>query len=263
MPGSPVAQGFNPASAALKGRERGDDILVERLAEGARLVRVIEHRGAAHCRWQSGDEVGDAERSVQLDPQHANFRRRSKARDRHSDGGGAGPHDDDDPLGIGGPVILEQLAVAAGERRKPAHHALHHAGRVQVEAIHGLAVLKEHVWVLRGGADDRAIAQLVGDRCLRFVAVDHCPVRRHRFPPLNQGAASGVLRPGDACGVVLQGIEPGGGRRAGCGGEVFAAAAEKSPVPPPVVSNLHRFCEGAQCGVAGTPVAQTVSVPVR
>ena len=41
----------------------------------------------------------------------------------------------------------------------------------------------------------------------------------------------------------FHGVEPGAASRGRHGGDVFAAAAEKSPVPPSVVSNLRSFCE--------------------
>src|SRR5437762_6410757 len=93
------------------------------------LVRFISLPIARTIDGRTATEVGNAEGPEQLARQHAHFRRRSKARDRRADGGGARPHDDENALGVWRAVVLEQVVRAGGEGGEAIHRALHDADR--------------------------------------------------------------------------------------------------------------------------------------
>ena len=72
-------------------------------------------------------------------------------------GFGAGAHDDDDALGVGGAVVVEQVIGAAGLRGKAIHDRLHNARNRRMEGSAGFARLEEDVGILRGAANEGAV----------------------------------------------------------------------------------------------------------
>ena len=70
---------------------------------------------------------------------------------------GAGTHEDDDALGVGRTVVVEQAIGAAGLLGEAIHDGLHDAGNRIVEGRAGFARLEEDVGVLRGAAKNRAV----------------------------------------------------------------------------------------------------------
>ena len=58
------------ASPSIASRERRDDLEVERLADGARLLRAVEDRDRPHRRRQGGDDLLGRERLEEADAQH-------------------------------------------------------------------------------------------------------------------------------------------------------------------------------------------------
>ena len=86
----------------------------------------------------------------------------------------AGAHDDDDALGIGRAVVVEEVIGAAGLDGKAVHDRLHDAGNGRMEGRAGFARLEEDVGILRGAADEGAIGResvlAEGDEVL---VVDH------------------------------------------------------------------------------------------
>ncbi len=65
-------------------------------------------------------------------------------------GFGAGPHDDDDPLGLGVTRVLEEAVLPAGARSEPRHQLLHDVRAGAVEEVGCFARLEERIGVLRG-----------------------------------------------------------------------------------------------------------------
>ena len=63
-----------------------------------------------------------------------------------------GAHGDDDPVGVRGAVVVEELVVGAQLLVDLAHVLLHHGGQSVVVLVAGLAVLEEDVAVLVGAA---------------------------------------------------------------------------------------------------------------
>ena len=72
---------------------------------------------------------------------------------------GAGAHHDDDALGVGRADVIEQVILAAGERRELVHRVLHDGGGGEVVRIAGFARLEVDVGILRGAADDRTVGR--------------------------------------------------------------------------------------------------------
>jgi hypothetical protein len=86
----------------------------------------------------------------------------------------AAAHDDDDALGLGVTVVVEEMILAAGEGGEAVHRGLDDAGEFLVVAVHGLAALEVDVGVLRGAADGGAVGrQGAGPEGGDVVFVDH------------------------------------------------------------------------------------------
>ena len=67
---------------------------------------------------------------------------------------GAGTHKNDDALGVGCAVVIEETIGAAGLRGEAVHDRLHDAGNGLVVWSAGFARLEEDVGILRGAADE-------------------------------------------------------------------------------------------------------------
>ncbi len=81
---------------------------------------------------------------------------------------GGGAHDDDDPLGIFGAGIVDQLVFAAGELAEFVHLFLDDLDAGLVELVDGFAALEVDVRVLGGAAHDGT----VGGEAAQTVGVD-------------------------------------------------------------------------------------------
>ena len=88
---------------------------------------------------------------------------------------GARAHDDDDAISIGRAKVIEQVILAAGDLREEIHRGLHLLGAGIIELVACFAGLKEHVGVLGGAAENRA----VGREGAAAVSLDHV-VGHHR-----------------------------------------------------------------------------------
>ena len=103
--------------------------------------------------------------------------------DRLADRLGAGAHEHDHAVGVGGAEIVEQPVVPAGQRREPVHRRLDDRRDRRVERVRRLAALEVHVRVLRDAAHDRPVRieraravrehQLVVDHRAHVVVVEH------------------------------------------------------------------------------------------
>jgi hypothetical protein len=99
-------------AAAL--RERRDHVLVERLTGRAGLLGLLQDRDRADGLWEGGDEGGGVEGAIETDRENADFFATGAKRGSGVAGGsGAGAHEDDDALGVGGAIVVEQMVVTA------------------------------------------------------------------------------------------------------------------------------------------------------
>jgi hypothetical protein len=71
----------------------------------------------------------------------------------------AGPHEDDDALGVGRAGIVEEAVAATGPRRERRHRVRDDRRTGTVERVHRLATLEVHVGVLRRAADRRVLGR--------------------------------------------------------------------------------------------------------
>src|SRR6185437_12669468 len=80
--------------------QRCDDVLIERLADRARLFGAVENGDTFYRRWKRLQEILEREGPHQPNLQHADFLpTRGQVVDRLMNRLGSGPHDDDDVLG--------------------------------------------------------------------------------------------------------------------------------------------------------------------
>ena len=112
----PVGHGF---------ADGGADIEIERLAQGAGLFGAVEDGDLLDGLGQRLDEGVQRERAVEADLDHADLLTLfDQVFDGLLDGVGAGAHDDDDPLGVFGADVIDQLVFAAGELAEFVHFFL-------------------------------------------------------------------------------------------------------------------------------------------
>ena len=171
--------------------ERHHDVLVQRLAEGAGLLRAVEDRDRA-CRWRDGrDELPRGEGPKQADDDVADLvplRRQPLAGLAH----GAHPraHQHDHAVGFGVPVVLDRGVVAAGALREAPHGLREQLRDRVVERIGGLARLEEHVGVLGAAPQHGAI----GVQRARAVGADPLVAYRGRVGRRRTAARSSTPR---------------------------------------------------------------------
>ncbi len=164
---------FGPVGPMLG--ERGDHVLVEGFAGGARFLGPVEHGDARHRGGQRRHEPGGVEGSVEADVDQADpLAAGDEAIDGVAHGGGTRSHHDHDAVGVGVAVILERGVGPTGEGRQAVHLGDHDVGNGGDQRVGGLAALEEHVGVLGGAPDDGPVGvegpgPVPGDR----VEVDH------------------------------------------------------------------------------------------
>ena len=135
--------------AARAGCECLDNVQVEGVSVGSRLLRTVEHADTLHALGKHRHQVFHRERTVEVygDDTHLLALGRQVI-DRLFDGLGHRPHRNDDVLGILGTVIYERLVVAAGDLRDLLHGVGHHVGHGVVELVRSLARLEIDVGIL-------------------------------------------------------------------------------------------------------------------
>ena len=139
-------------------REPAQHVEEERFAEGARFLGAIQHGDAARARRDGREQLGRRERAIEAQLHHADLLPLRNQVSRGLRGGlRAGSHGDDDALGVGGTVILDEAVVAPGPLGQRIHRLLHRGGHPRVKRVGRLARLEIDVWVLRRAADERPL----------------------------------------------------------------------------------------------------------
>ena len=140
--------------------ECGDDILVQRLAGRPGLLRPVEHGDRPHGGRERPGECLSEERAEEPDVHDADLLAAGDERVHGLlNGAGARAHHHHDPLGVGRPVVVEQVVRTAGELREPVHRPLHDLRDDRVEGVRRLAGLEEHIGVLGGPAEHRVVGR--------------------------------------------------------------------------------------------------------
>ena len=160
-----------------------DDVEEEGLAVGAGLLGAVEDGDALHGGGDGLHEVLHGEGTVEVNGHEADFLALGgEGVDGLLGGLGDGAHGDDDALGIGGAVVVEELVLAAGDAGDFLHIVLDDAGDGVVVFVGSLAVLEEDVGVL-GGAAGHGVLGVEGagaelgqglavNQSLEFVGID-------------------------------------------------------------------------------------------
>ena len=163
-------------------RQCGDDVAVERLTGGARLLGAVENGDRLGASGQRGHKAFDRERPVQADLEDPDL----LAGRRHGIHGlvghiGARTHHDDDALGIRRAHVVEQTILPSHQFGELVHGALHDGGGGQVERVDRFAPLEIDIGILRGAPQDGVIGGH-GPRAVRVhqVFVDHGAQVVHR-----------------------------------------------------------------------------------
>ncbi len=160
--------------ALAEGRE---DVLVQRLARGARLLGAVED-GDGLDRLRDGAEEGlhgEGPEEPDLDEAHL-LAARHEVLDGFVGRLGARAHDDDDALGVGGADVVEEVVLPADDLGELVHGLLDDGREGRVERVAALAGLEEDVGVLGRAAQDGVVGR-EGPRPVgaHEVVVDHGP----------------------------------------------------------------------------------------
>ena len=153
----------------------GADVLVQRLADGARLLGAVEHGDLLDGGGQGAQEVLDGEGAVQADDDGADLLALlDEVVDGLGHGVGAGAHHDQHALGVGGADVVEQVVLAAGVLGQLVHVLLDDGRGGLVVLVDRLAAGEVHVGVLAGAADGRLLGiEAAGAMGADELRVDH------------------------------------------------------------------------------------------
>ena len=153
-----VAAGVNGDTLEPAAAQRRHDIKVQRLADGAGLLGAVQHGDGADGFGQGTQQMLPAEGAVEADLDEAGlFAAGTLIIDDFLDGLADRAHGDDDLLGIGIAVVIEEVIIAADHGVDFIHVVLHHAGEGIVELIGDLALLEEDIGVLGTAAQHGAV----------------------------------------------------------------------------------------------------------
>ena len=168
--------------------QRGHDVLVERLARSARLLRAIEHRDRAHRRRERRHEGvgGEGPEEPHLHEPHG-LTTRGERLDRLLGCAHARAHQHEDPLGLRVTHVVEQPVGPAGPGGEAIHRVLHDVRHRRVERAGGFPSLEEDVRVLRRSPKARVLRrqgalpvgadQVVVDQGAQVVVVERADLR--------------------------------------------------------------------------------------
>ena len=215
---------------------RRDDVLVERLAVGARLFRAIQHGDlldALGNRRQQGGLVQGTE-EMHLD-QADLLAAGAEIIDRLFDHAAAGTHADDHALGVGGADVVEEVILPAEQPGELVHRLLHDARAGVVELVAGLAGLEEDVGVLGRAAE----LGILGRKGPAAVGGDQIHVDHLRPLARRSTARSCSLRA--RCGNRRRSAGTAGGPRA-------SPRGRSGPGPGPPGPNPRRASPSRCCG---------------
>ena len=156
--GEAVAAAEDERQLAPALRQRRDHVLEERLAERPGLLGAVEDGDAAHGRRERRDERVGGEGPEEPHCEHADLLAGGgEGVDRLARRADARAHQDEDALGLGMAVVVEEAVACVPCARRARHRALDGGGHGGVEGVRRLAHLEEDVRVLGGAAQHRGV----------------------------------------------------------------------------------------------------------
>ncbi len=157
--------------AELAGCHRFTDgsahIKIKRFAKGARLLGAIKDSDALDGFRQGLDKGVEGEWTIQMNLDDADFLALfNQIIDSFLDRVGGGTHDDNDPLGVFRPGVIDQFIFTAGELGELVHLFLYNRDTGRIIRVDGFTPLEVNIGILGGTTHDRAVggepAQTVG-----------------------------------------------------------------------------------------------------
>ena len=143
-----VASGIDGGTVALVDIG-GADVLVQRLADGADLLDAVEDGDLLHRLGHGRHQVLAGEGAEQVHLQEAHLLALGVQMVDDLLGTAAhGAHGDDDALGVGCAVVVEQVVLPTGQLADLRHVALHDVGQLGIGGVVGLAQLEVDVGVI-------------------------------------------------------------------------------------------------------------------
>ena len=155
--------------------ERGDDILVQGLADGARLLGAVHDGNLLDRAGKNVDEVIDGEGTIESNLDEANLlAMRVEVIDDLLDDIAEGAHGDDDTVCVRCTVIVEQTVIRTELLVDLVHVLLDDGGKLIIGGVARLTMLEEDVVVLMRATRMRmlGVEAVVAERLDR-VHVDH------------------------------------------------------------------------------------------
>ena len=136
----------------------GDNVHVEGLAEGAGLLGAVENGDLLGGCRDGRDQLVGTERTIQTDLDDTDLLAvRVHVVDDFLCHIADGAHGDDDAVGIGRAIVVEELIVGAELFVDLAHVLLNDCGQVVIELVAGLTVLEEDIAVFVRAAHGRML----------------------------------------------------------------------------------------------------------
>ena len=138
--------------------ESGDDVLIERLADGTRLLGAVEDGNLLDGRGKGGHEVLDRPGTIQADLHEADLLAIGvEVVDDLLEGVAEGAHADDHAVGVCRAVVVEQVVAGAELLVDLVHVALDDLRESVIGGVAGLTMLEEDVAVLVGTTGMRVL----------------------------------------------------------------------------------------------------------
>jgi hypothetical protein len=199
--------------------QRGQDVEVQRLAGGARLLRAVEDGDPAGARGQRRQEVLDRERAEEANLHHSDaLAARGQPLDGLTGRLGPGAHHHQHVLGLGMAAVPERAVGAAGQRLEAGHGVADDARDGGVVPVRRLARLEERVGVLRRPAQDRPVGREPAGPVVQHPLGVHHRAQRLVVERLDRRH---LVRGAEAVEEVQEGHAARERRRVGDGGEVL------------------------------------------
>ena len=170
-----VTAGEDLSAAELCAVDSSENVEVQRLADGARLLSSVENRNCLNCFRKNVEEVLSNERSVQANLNETNlFAGSYEVIDNFFDCLTSGTHSDDDLVSIRSTVVVERLVVCADLSVYLVHVLNSDLRDSVIVLVASFTSLEEDIAVLSLAAENRMFrVQSVSSECVNCIPVEH------------------------------------------------------------------------------------------